>query len=229
MSYFNAHIIYVTNPLEKHQLLLFSSVFYLVFCVTPTTKKERKSQLTTVLDEKPPLSSPSEFSAPAASPVFHTHTAPAGVPSYLGRHLLAEFYGCDANILNNVQRIEEIMCEAAVECGATIVQQNFHMFNPYGVSGVVIIAESHLAIHTWPEHGYAAVDLFTCGDNCDPKVAYDYVCKHLFANSAVYSELSRGMMNPDTDEMIQAPFQVKTQVTHYAAQSIRRAEAGAAT
>lgn len=137
----------------------------------------------------------------------------------LGRHLLAEFYECTPNVLNNVQLIEDSMCEAAVACGATVVQKNFHMFNPYGVSGVVIIAESHLAIHTWPELGYAAVDLFTCGDSCDPKVAYDYLQEKLGAKSAFYSDLKRGLMTspmpePGTAdantpmEVIKAPFVV---------------------
>ena len=80
----------------------------------------------------------------------------------LGQHVLAEFFECDPNILNSIDKVEKYMVDAALECGATIVQKCFHMFNPYGVSGVVIISESHLAIHTWPELGYAAVDLFTC-------------------------------------------------------------------
>ena len=88
----------------------------------------------------------------------------------LGQHVLAEFFECDPNILNSNDKVEKYMIDAALECGATIVQKCFHMFNPYGVSGVVIISESHLAIHTWPELGYAAVDLFTCGTKCDPKV-----------------------------------------------------------
>ena len=129
----------------------------------------------------------------------------------LGQHLLAEFYDCDSNILNNVRLIEEIMCDAAEACGATIVQKNFHMFNPYGVSGAVIIAESHLAIHTWPEYGYAAVDLFTCGESCDPKVAYEYLRKKMNAGSAFYSELNRGLLNRETDKMIKMPFVVRSQ------------------
>ncbi|MEB3287830.1 MAG: adenosylmethionine decarboxylase [Vampirovibrionales bacterium] len=112
----------------------------------------------------------------------------------LGRHLLVEFYECNANILNNVEYIEKVMVEAAIECGATVIQKNFHMFSPYGVSGVVIIAESHLAIHTWPELGYAAVDLFTCGESCDPKVAYAYLQEKFAAKSASYSELKRGLV-----------------------------------
>ena len=93
----------------------------------------------------------------------------------LGQHVLAEFFECDPNILNSIDKVEKYMIDAALECGATIVQKCFHMFNPYGVSGVVIISESHLAIHTWPELGYAAVDLFTCGDKCDPKISYEFI------------------------------------------------------
>lgn len=129
----------------------------------------------------------------------------------LGQHLLAEFYECNSNILNNVEYIEQVMTEAAVECGATVIQKNFHMFSPYGVSGVVIISESHLAIHTWPEFGYAAVDLFTCGDSCDPKVAYAYLQEKLGASSAFYSELKRGLMHQESStlnagDVIKAPF-----------------------
>ena len=129
----------------------------------------------------------------------------------LGRHLLAEFYDCNSNILNNVQMIEQVMTEAAVACGATVVEKNFHLFNPYGVSGVVIISESHLAIHTWPEYGYAAVDLFTCGTSCDPKIAYEYLQEKLHAGSAFYSELKRGLMNLTTQQMIESPFQIEAQ------------------
>ena len=135
----------------------------------------------------------------------------------LGRHLLAEYYECNANILNNVQLIEDVMTEAAVRCGATVVQKNFHHFSPYGVSGVVIIAESHLTIHTWPEYGYASVDLFTCGDSCNPHVAYEYLQEKLASGSALFSELKRGLIHEDTkgqpspDQLIQAPFVVSMQ------------------
>ena len=114
---------------------------------------------------------------------------------YLGRHILAEFFGCNPNVLNNVELIQEKMTQAAVECGATVVQTCFHMFNPYGVSGVVIISESHLAIHTWPELGYAAVDLFTCGEACDPMVAYKFLKKLFNAKNTSYTQLNRGIMD----------------------------------
>jgi len=107
--------------------------------------------------------------------------------------------------------VEKLMTEAALECGATIVQKCFHMFNPYGVSGVVIIAESHLAIHTWPELGYAAVDLFTCGDKCDPKVSYEYLKKMFNSRNASYTELKRGIIDSGTQKVAEKPFELANQ------------------
>lgn len=110
----------------------------------------------------------------------------------LGRHLVVELYDCDPQILNDKERIEEIMTKAAEVSGATIVQKVFHVFNPHGVSGVVVIAESHLAIHTWPEYGYAAVDVFTCGSSVDPWKAYDYIKRELKAGYHSTMEMLRG-------------------------------------
>lgn len=130
---------------------------------------------------------------------------------HLGRHVLAEFFECNSNILNNPELIEKLMVEAALECGATIVQKCFHMFNPYGVSGVVIISESHLAIHTWPELGYAAVDLFTCGDKCDPKVSYEFLRKAFNSKTASYTELERGILDEDDMKVKEVSFKVSEQ------------------
>jgi S-adenosylmethionine decarboxylase proenzyme len=132
----------------------------------------------------------------------------------LGRHLLAEFHDCEPNILNNVELIETVMAKAAEVAGATIVQKTFHHFSPYGVSGVVVIAESHLAIHTWPEHGYAAIDLFTCGESVDPVVSYEYLKEHLRAGTAFYSELKRGFLNQESGQMLKAPFKVAFEHEH---------------
>lgn len=104
------------------------------------------------------------------------------------------------------------MLGAAVACGATVVDKKFHHFSPFGVSGAVIIAESHLAIHTWPEYGYAAVDLFTCGTSCDPHVAYQYLQEKFCSGSAFYSELKRGLMDTATQRMIESPFKVEAQM-----------------
>ena len=87
---------------------------------------------------------------------------PGEEPS-LGSHLLVELYGCDHDSLKHEDCVGKAMRDAAMESKATVVAQSFHEFRPYGVSGAVIIQESHYTIHTWPEHGYAAVDLFYCG------------------------------------------------------------------
>ena len=109
----------------------------------------------------------------------------------LGRHILVEFLNCKADVLNDVVQIEKAMVEAAQIAGATVINSTFHHFSPYGVSGVVVIQESHLAIHTWPEYRYAAVDLFTCGDTVDPWVSFEFLKK---AFDASYSalEMNRG-------------------------------------
>ena len=91
-----------------------------------------------------------------------------------------------------MEQIRTFMHEAAVSAGATIVQENFHKYAPVGVSGVVVIQESHLTIHTWPECGYAAVDLFTCGTNVRPWTAFDYLQERLGCAKVEYSDLMRG-------------------------------------
>jgi S-adenosylmethionine decarboxylase len=87
---------------------------------------------------------------------------PGEEPS-LGSHLLIELYGCRGEFLEAETYVGEAMRMAAVQSKATVVAESFHEFKPYGVSGAVIIQESHYTIHTWPEHRYAAVDLFYCG------------------------------------------------------------------
>jgi S-adenosylmethionine decarboxylase proenzyme len=117
----------------------------------------------------------------------------AAVPSpYLGHQIMAEFHNCPAGLLAEPEAIERVMRAAAEACGATIVNSVFHHFNPHGVSGAVIIAESHLAIHTWPEYGYAAVDVFTCGTTIQPAEAIAYLAVHLQAQHHTFSEVRRG-------------------------------------
>jgi spermidine synthase len=112
----------------------------------------------------------------------------------LGRHILVEFHGCSAEILNDVPRIEHDMLEAATRSGATIINSVFHHFSPFGVSGVIVIQESHLAIHTWPEYRYAAVDLFTCGDSVNPWVSYESLKTAFEAEHGSAIELNRGQL-----------------------------------
>ncbi len=109
----------------------------------------------------------------------------------LGNHILVEFMGCDPHIMNDVSSIERDMVGAAQKAGATVINSTFHHFSPYGVSGVVVIQESHLAIHTWPEYGYAAVDLFTCGE-MDAWISFDYLKECFGAKQYSAIELKRG-------------------------------------
>src|SRR4051812_17412892 len=81
-----------------------------------------------------------------------------------GRHLMVEYTGCDRQVLNDLKRIETLMNEAAIAARANVVSSVFQPFSPQGVTGVVVVEESHLSIHTWPECGYAAVDFYTCGE-----------------------------------------------------------------
>lgn len=111
----------------------------------------------------------------------------------LGRHILAEIYGCDEKMLNNRSLIEEIMVESALEAGAEVREVAFHKFSPQGVSGVVVVSESHLAIHTWPELGYAAVDVFTCGDRVNPWDACNYLTSRFNAKHMTATEVKRGV------------------------------------
>ena len=110
----------------------------------------------------------------------------------LGRHLLLELFSCDEKVLDDLDAIEKFMKEAARVSGATIVESVFHRFQPHGISGVVVVAESHLAIHTWPEHGYAAVDFFTCGADIDYWQAHDYLKRSFAAEDSEVKEIERG-------------------------------------
>ena len=109
----------------------------------------------------------------------------------LGNHILVEFMNCDPHIMNDVAAIEKDMVAAAQKAGATVINSTFHHFSPYGVSGVVVIQESHLAIHTWPEYGYAAVDLFTCGE-MDAWISFDWLKEAFGAKSYSALEMKRG-------------------------------------
>ncbi len=122
--------------------------------------------------------------------------------SALGRHVLAEFYGCPTEILNDIQKIERTMVDAALEAGAEIREVAFHKFSPQGVSGVVVISESHLAIHTWPELGYAAVDVFTCGDTVDPWVSCNYLKEHFSAEKLSAHEIKRGIFEAEVSNKV---------------------------
>ncbi|OMP67477.1 adenosylmethionine decarboxylase [Domibacillus epiphyticus] len=110
----------------------------------------------------------------------------------MGRHVISELWGCNFDKLNDMEVIERIFVDAALKSGAEIREVAFHKFAPQGVSGVVIISESHLTIHSFPEHGYASIDVYTCGD-LDPNIAANYIAEALEAETRETIEMPRGM------------------------------------
>lgn len=119
----------------------------------------------------------------------------------LGYHLILELEGCPSTVLDDRDTVRRVMTEAVESSGATLIKPFFHQFSPQGVSGVMIISESHFSIHTWPEYGYAAVDIFTCGDQIDMEVAMQTLRRGFRAASIQKMLLSRGMLDLP-DEMI---------------------------
>ena len=105
-----------------------------------------------------------------------------------------EYFGCDPLVLNDQSYLEKAILEAATAAGATPLRTVFHQFSPQGVTGVVIIAESHLSIHTWPERGYASVDFYTCGD-ATPEQATQVLLQQLRASHCEVLDVRRGV-NP---------------------------------
>ena len=113
----------------------------------------------------------------------------------LGRQMTVEFYDCDPKVLADPRRMEEVLVGAAKIAGATVISSQFHAFTPQGVSGVVIISESHFAVHAWPEYDYAAVDLFTCGETIDFNRATAAIEAGLRSGSWIISSLvNRGIV-----------------------------------
>ena len=112
----------------------------------------------------------------------------------LGKHLLLDLKDCDREALNDLDFLRSTLVAAAIDCGATVLGESFHPFRPQGVSGVVVIADSHLSIPTWPESGYAAVDVFTCGTSVQPEKAVGILIEKLGAKDHSLMEIQRGLL-----------------------------------
>ncbi|MDI6890904.1 MAG: adenosylmethionine decarboxylase [Thermodesulfovibrionales bacterium] len=119
----------------------------------------------------------------------------------LGNHLLIELRDCNPEILKSLEKVKKVLISAAKEAEATIIDLSFHEFNPFGISGVVVIAESHLTIHTWPEYSYAAVDIFTCGDVIRPEVAASYLIRQLECKNPSIVEMKRGILSHKNEKL----------------------------
>lgn len=112
----------------------------------------------------------------------------------LGIHLLLELRDCNPQLLDDLPYIRDSLINAADKTGATIIGESFHQFSPQGVTGVIAIAESHLCIHTWPEFGYAAVDIFTCGEGFKPREAAKMIVKNLQSKDHSITAIERGLL-----------------------------------
>jgi len=119
----------------------------------------------------------------------------------LGTHLLIELKNCNPEILKDLESVKNILVDAAKKANATIISVNFHEFNPFGISGVVVIAESHLTIHTWPEYGFAAVDVFTCGETIKPEIAAQYIIEAFECKVPSIVEMKRGIISHRNEKL----------------------------
>ena len=115
--------------------------------------------------------------------------------SYTGTHLLCEFWGCDPKILDSKSFIMRAMRDAAKKSHASLIGVKAHKFTPQGVTGVALLKESHITVHTWPEWGYAAVDLFMCGAKADSRKGAQFLHVSLGATESVVTEIKRGLKN----------------------------------
>lgn len=109
----------------------------------------------------------------------------------LGKHLILELYACSAKLLDDLEGTRQALLEAAKRSRAQVISESFRKFDPVGVTGVVVISESHITIHTWPEYRYAAVDIFTCGDTA-PEVGAAYLVSAFRARFHTMNRLERG-------------------------------------
>jgi S-adenosylmethionine decarboxylase len=130
----------------------------------------------------------------------------------LGTHLLVELRDCNPEVLKDLHKVKGALVSAAKEAKATIVDVSFHEFNPFGISGMVVIAESHLSIHTWPEYAYAAVDIFTCGDIIKPEVAAHYLISRFESKNPSIVELKRGILSHTNEKLPHKVCEVELQI-----------------
>ena len=113
----------------------------------------------------------------------------------LGHQTNIEFYGCPSDLIDDVVQIKQILIDVAEHINLSVVNTTIHRFSPIGVSGVVVIKESHIAVHTWPEHGYVAIDFFTCNQSYEIEKAIVYLFDKLEAKAKEVVSLKRGNMS----------------------------------
>lgn len=118
--------------------------------------------------------------------------------SPIGHHYIVEASGCDPAIIGSVEKVQQVLVKAAEIAGAQVWSISFNRLPPNGVSGVVVISESHISTHTWPEFGYVALDIYTCGRNVDPEKAVVYAVEAFGASTSHITEITRGIDEGDS-------------------------------
>jgi S-adenosylmethionine decarboxylase len=113
--------------------------------------------------------------------------------STFGRHIAIDTWGVDFDLLNNADLLQHHMIEAAEACGATVLSVQAKQFEPQGATVLVLLSESHISIHTYPERGFAALDCYTCGETVDPEVAIEFMVKALKPEKSYARKLIRGL------------------------------------
>ena len=126
-----------------------------------------------------------------------------------GKHIIVELSNCDVNIINNLTEVKNILIQAALYAHAEIKELAFHRFSPQGVSGVVVIAESHISVHTWPEYGYVALDIYTCGNKTEPLKACNYIAEIFKAENIFATEIERGLRDPVKETFLHKKVEIK--------------------
>ena len=117
----------------------------------------------------------------------------------IGHHYIVEASGCDPKIISSVEKVQQILVKAAEIAGAQVWSVSFSKFPPQGVSGVVVISESHISTHTWPEFGYGAMDFYTCGESVEPEKGLNYAVEAFGASTSHITEITRGLDEGDRD------------------------------
>ena len=125
-------------------------------------------------------------------------------PEPLGTHCLLDLFGCDRSRLDDPEWLAHLLAQGAAMAGANVLSAHHHRFEPHGVSAICVLSESHISIHTWPEHGTASADVYTCGSGCDPRIACEWIVDQLDAAEHDLRVIDRGARQLDARPMASA-------------------------
>ncbi len=121
----------------------------------------------------------------------------------VGVHCMLELYGCPAELLNDIEFIKQTLADAAEIARSTLLERISHQFHPQGVTALALLAESHISIHTWPENGYIAADVFTCGEHTKPVDACQFIARAFKSSKHLLMKLPRGKFSPTVQPHIE--------------------------